>query len=80
MSFKCIFPDCWMNIHVQDHVPRKSGLDHITKKPLGKLVELIRQYNIVNDFSILSKWTIWNLATDLCFAGEDYQSKRRGEN
>lgn len=69
-----------MNSHVQDHVPRKSGLDHIAKKPLGKLVELIRQYNIVNDFSILSKWTVWNLATDLCFAGRTIDQKDEVKN
>ena len=85
MPVRCLDPDCWKNEVVDYQVTRREIWNHVQKKPKEKLIKILKEYDIVKiDFSILSKWTIYNLFTDLCFVTNTnqvklLQSKSEGE-
>lgn len=65
---RCLDPDCWKSESIDYNVTRREILRHVQKKTIEKLIVILKEHKIINiDFSILSKWTIYNLFTDLCF-------------
>jgi len=68
LPFRCFDKDCWKSESIDYNVVRREILYHVQKKQKSKLIEILKEYNILNiDYSILSQWTICNLFTDLCF-------------
>lgn len=68
MPAKCFYPNCWKSESIDYNVTRREMLSHVQKKPIEKLIDILKEHRIINiDYSILSKWTIYNLFTDLCF-------------
>lgn len=68
MPSRCFDKNCWKNESIDYNVTRREVLQHVQKKQKSKLIEILKEYNILNiDYSILSNWTICNLFADLCF-------------
>lgn len=74
MPSRCFDPDCWKSESIDYNMTRRETLHHVQNKPQQKIIAILQENKILNiDYSILSRWTICNLFTDLCFV--DNQEK-----
>ncbi len=84
MPSRCFDPDCWKSEVIDYNIVRNEVLKHVQKKQPDKLIAILKENNILNiDYSIPSKWTIYNLFTDLCFVDNQeklIQCKEDSEN
>ncbi|KAF6247507.1 hypothetical protein C6990_03365 [Nitrosopumilus sp. b3] len=73
MPFRCLDPNCWKSEVIERNVSRSEAYIHVKKKQKEKLIEILQLYYIVPNLNLFSKWTIYNMFTDLCFI--DVQEK-----
>lgn len=75
MPFRCPFDACWRSESIDYNVITRAEVQkHLEKKGKPRLLEFLKEHNVMNiDYSILSKWTIYNLVIDLSFT--DNQEK-----
>lgn len=68
MKVTCIDPGCWKYGSEEIVNGRKPIIDHVKKKPRRRIIEILKPFNIVNDFEILTTYSLINILTDCCYA------------
>lgn len=69
MCFICIEPECPKFNQRESVLGRKPIFNHIQKKSDERIIKVLKRYDIINDFSVLTRLTLVNVLVDCCYAG-----------
>ncbi len=64
---KCIDPLCYLYNQPRFVNGRRSLLEHIAKKQTHEIINILKPHNIINNYSILSRWSLVNILADCCY-------------
>ena len=64
---KCIDPRCALYKQTRGISGRRQLLEHIEKLQTHEIVAILKPHNIINNYSILSRWSFVNILADCCY-------------
>lgn len=64
---KCIDPLCYRYDQIVSVNGRKDLIDHVASKNDIELIEILKPHNIINNYSILTSWSLKNIYADCCY-------------
>ncbi len=64
---KCIDPQCYLYNVAHITNGRRGLIDHVASKNDTELIEILKPFKIINNYEILTSWSLKNIFADCCY-------------